>query len=176
MLLETLDDQQIEQNFRQLEQQGVEALLEEGVEQDQIDCSWSVDLRYQGQSSTLNVQWWRGGEKAIIDFHQLHQDQYGHRFEFSVELVNLRVVVRERRRQPFVLKHQNNDQAGQPMVMVEMAGLGSVPVLDRAQLTVGQQIDGPALITEQASTSLVAPSWCCEVDVSGTLMLSRQEK
>lgn len=171
-LLEVLDDHQIEEGFQQLEQQGIEALLDEGIEEGEIDSVWSVDLRYQGQSSTLNVPW-HHGSAAVVDFHQRHRDQYGHHFDFPVELVNLRVMVRERQRQPFALQHQSIDEGQQPKVRVEMAGLGSVPVLDRAQLTVGQQIEGPALITEQVSTSLIAPDWQCEVDASGALMLNR---
>ena len=172
-LVETLEDQQIEQNFRQLEQQGVESLLEEGVREEQIDCSWSVDLRYQGQSSTLNVEWCDAAG-AAVEFHRKHRAQYGHNFDFPVELVNLRVVVREQQKQSFSLQHQQSSEVEQPSVKVDMAGLGSVSVLDRSQLVVGQKIDGPVLITEQVSTSLIAAGWRCEVDVSGVLMLSQK--
>jgi len=57
---------------------------------------------------------------------------------------------------------------------VEMAGMGKIPVYPRAALQVGQQLDGPALITEQVSTSLVALGWCCCVDPTGVLLLNKQ--
>lgn len=173
-LLERLDQPEIEGLFLQLQAQGIEALLEEGVSKEKIHCSWSVDLRYQGQSSTLNVVW-SNRQKAAEDFHRQHRDQYGHHFDFPVELVNQRVVIREQQSELFSLRCEERAKESVSPIMTEVVGLGMVPVYAREALAAGQQIEGPALITEQVSTSLIAPNWLCEVDRTGVLLLSLQK-
>lgn len=171
-LLDALEEQEIESLFLQLAQQGSDALVEEGVERKAIELLRSVDLRYRGQSFTLNLLW-SGCEGAAEAFHQAHQARYGHNFDFPVELVNVRVKVRERSQLPFSLNMDLSPQQLEPNY-VEMAGMGKIPVYPRAALQVGQQLDGPALITEQVSTSLVALGWCCCVDPTGVLLLNKQ--
>ena len=173
-LLKALEAQQIESIFQQLEQQGVEALVEEGVEVEQLEQLRSVDLRYQGQSFTLNLPW-SGSGQVGVDFHQAHQARYGHNFDFPVELVNVRVRVRERNELPFSLElpEATAVEIG-PETHVELVEIGAVPVYPRSQLQVGQQLRGPALITEQVSTSLVEPGWNCTVDRSGVLLLEHE--
>ena len=49
-----------------------------------------------------------------------------------------------------------------------------VPVFQRETLLAGQQINGPALIVEQVSTTWLAPYWHCMVDKVGNLKLNRE--
>ena len=49
----------------------------------------------------------------------------------------------------------------------------ALPVFDRQTLSAGQCIDGPALITEQVSTTLVASGWQLQVDPFGNLLLEK---
>jgi N-methylhydantoinase A len=174
VLLEALKEQEIEAIFRRLERQGVQALVEEGVAEGQIARQRSVDLRYQGQSFSLNLPW-SGMSQVGVDFHREHQARYGHSFEFPVELVNVRVRVRERGGMPFSLEQTEVPEQGAAGVlkMVELVGVGEAPVYPRAALRVGQRLSGPALITEQVATSLVEPGWSCLVDRSGVLLLER---
>jgi N-methylhydantoinase A len=173
--LDQVVDAEIEREFEQLAQQGVEALLDEGVEQGKIDRLYSVDLRYHGQSFTLNLPW-QGRTVSQALFHQAHQERYGHCFDFPVELVNLRVTVREQIEVPFSL------QGGDSRVSVDqipatavLSGIGVVPVYRREQLTTMQPLEGPLLITERVATSLVAAGWRCMVDPTGVLLLEQSE-
>ncbi len=53
-----------------------------------------------------------------------------------------------------------------------MPGIGApVLVINRAGLKVGQQIKGPALITETSSTTWLAEGWSAEVDEVGNIKL-----
>ncbi len=170
-LLSSLSDEEIEVLFQQLAQQGCSALEDEGVAEAEIEQQWSVDLRYRGQSFTLNLPW-EGGEQSITAFHQAHLERYGHRFDFPVELVNLRVKVRERTDVPFVLHAPQRREAEFPQ-SAELMGMGSVLVYQRDQLVAGQRLMGPVLITEQVSTSLIAEGWWGEVDATGVVLLYR---
>ena len=49
------------------------------------------------------------------------------------------------------------------------------PVYLRADLFPGSVLDGPALITEEQTTTVVTAAWRAEVDVLGSIVLSRRE-
>lgn len=176
MLVADLDEVSIEQSFGQLEERGRQALSAEGVAEENIDLIRSLDLRYLGQSFTLNIEW-RGHSLLESMFHQAHFERYGHNFNFPVELVNIRVKIRERSAPQFSL-HNSGQERSKDMLHSEpqktvLPGVGEVPVFQRNLLMAGKVIEGPALITEKVSTSLIATGWRCEVDVSGVLLLSR---
>ncbi|MCY1375034.1 hypothetical protein D9M69_624140 [compost metagenome] len=52
----------------------------------------------------------------------------------------------------------------------------AIPVFERAQLHMGQLIQGPALITEPQTTTYVSASFGAQVDRHGNLVLDRQLK
>ena len=169
MLATDLDEISLEQSFSQLEKRGRQALSAEGVEKENIELIRSVDLRYKGQSFTLNVAW-RGYSLLEEMFHQAHYERYGHNFDFPIELVNIRVKVREQSSPQFSL-HNSGQESHSPVQPVS-SEVGEVPVFQRELLSVGEVVEGPAIITEKVSTSLIATGWRCEVDVSGVLLLS----
>ena len=173
ILLEQMDDVVVVAELEEIAQQGVEALVEEGVKRSQIEPLYSVDLRYRGQSFTLNLEW-QGSVESVRAFHQAHQSRYGHSFDFPVELVNLRVNVREKREATHhFLQPQQKEQRKSPPREILLTGMGSVPVYQREQMLEGECFTGPALITEQVSTSLISPGWYGCVDSTGTLLLER---
>ena len=48
-----------------------------------------------------------------------------------------------------------------------------VAVFDRDRLPPGQPMNGPALIEEGGSTTLVPPGWSAELDAVGCLLMRR---
>ena len=175
-LLEALPPGQLENLFEALQRQGVEVLVAEGVEPAGIESYRSVDLRYRGQSFTLNLPWSESARLAD-DFHRAHLVRYGHNFDFPVELVNVRVKLREQRALPFSLQMESSASAREERgrQYTELVGLGRVPVYPRGQLMAGERLDGPILITEQVSTTLIEPGWRCTPDPNGVLLLERKE-
>ncbi len=173
-LLAGIDEQALRAEFEQLVQQGQNALMDEGVDINAIEVQRSLDLRYRGQSYTLNIPWQDrvASEQA---FHQQHEKRYGHRLTLAVELVNIRVALQSPAT-ALKLERLGAAQPGKAQTEVHMAGLvAQVPIYTRQSLAAGQHLRGPLLITEIVSTSYVAPGWVCEVDVSGNLMLNREK-
>lgn len=140
------------------------------MQEPQVRCS--LDLRYTGQSSTLNLPWESVASVARA-FHAAHEDRYGHALDLPVELVNVRcglsAPVPDLR-----LPALASGPSAPPVARVSMHGVsGPVPVHARDALRAGQDIMGPALITETVSTTWIAPGWRCEVDAVGNLVLTR---
>ncbi len=172
-LLAGTDPAVIEADLSELKQQGVEELEADGIAAAQIQIHRSLDLRYRGQSYTLNVPW-SSCEEAARVFEELHQARYGHRMDVPVELVNLRVSLRGDALD-FTLQAAVGSGKSGPDSGVHLYGVdGDVPVYSREGLAVGQRLEGPALITEAVSTTWLAPGWGARVDGFGSLLLDRQ--
>jgi len=170
-LLNDLTAEEIERHFAVLYQQGIDALKEEGVKEKEINCEYSLDCRYLGQSYFLNIKW-KDISSATKDFQRLHAKRYGHDLELDVELVNLRVSLKSLAKEiklPALEKHAEEHISYATLYGVEQ----EVPVYQRDSLSCAEKITGPALITETVSTTYLAEGWLCEVDLSGCLLLEK---
>ncbi|MCG7987411.1 MAG: hydantoinase/oxoprolinase family protein [Candidatus Thiodiazotropha weberae] len=173
-VLQSLDELTINQALKQLAAEASEDLIREGVGEDEIEVEYSLDLRYLGQSYTLNVAW-QSLPQVERDFHRLHESRYGHRMSGDVELVNLRVALHGARAE-MALPRIESSVMGEVREWLDLPGEeGAVPRYERAELALGQSIEGPALINEMASTTWLARGWRCEVDPAGNLLLERQQ-
>lgn len=169
-LLAELSDARIDEEFEALAREGIAELAAEGLAPDVIVRQPSMDLRYQGQSYTLNVPW-EGVERSLKAFHAAHRARFGHDLSQPVEMVNLRLALHgpapELRLPPLTPRPEACATAHVPLW-----GLGEpVAVYAREQLAAGQVLQGPALITETVATTYVAPGWRAAVDAVGNLML-----
>ena len=172
-LLQELPVRELEAILADLLRQGVEALQDEGFDPAECDSVASVDLRYAGQSYTLNVPW-RGVSFTTDDFHHRHRQRYGHRLDLPVELVNLRQWVRGPA-SGLALPRLREVPAARPVEICAVAGVeAGVAQYRRADLAPGQVLDGPVLISEKVASTWVAPNWTVAVDVVGNLQLRRR--
>lgn len=172
-LLQDVPADEIELILTGLRRQGVEALRDEGFDAAACDALASADLRYAGQSHTLNLPW-RGQEATAEDFHRQHEQHYGHRLALPVELVNLRQWVRGPSSE-LVLPQLPSSPPAMPFAHCSVVGVDSpVPQYWRSDLVAGQRLDGPVLISEAVATSWIAPGWSMQVDAVGNLLLSRR--
>jgi N-methylhydantoinase A len=141
----------------------------------QAAWSRSADLRYTGQSFEIEVP--ADDAARLRDaFEQAHERLYGFREPGrQVELVNVRL--RAQRAHDVIIA----EDAGAPTVAADER---TVPVrfvggrvdalrLGRVSLEPGRRIDGPALIAQPDTATLVPPGWTATVDGFGNLVLER---
>jgi N-methylhydantoinase A len=161
----------IEQHFERLQRRATEELAEEGVAVDRIAVRRQIDVRYIGQSHCLTLDW-NGSDGISDNFHQAHQQQYGHRLARSVEIVTLRIAALA----PAAAIHPGaapTDSA--PAQHTRIFGIEQpIPVLNREQLTIGRQFAGPLIIAESTATTLVTEHWQVMREHTGHLHLSRR--
>ncbi len=171
-LLDSMDEDEIQRQLDGLAAGGVASLVAEGVDEGKLRRDYSLDLRYQGQSYTLNVPW-VDIAGALEAFTHRHRSRYGHHMAVPVELVNLRVGLAAPGAR-FALSRVSKDRSAKPFPRAKVYGIdGGVPVLRREDLRAGQRFAGPALITETVATTWLAPGWGCEVDGVGNLLLCK---
>ena len=148
--------------------------MKEGVLRNEIRLTPSLDLRYRGQSYTLNVPWQGDVDRAMGEFHRMHAERYGHSMsELPIELVNVRMQLQGPDTE-MQLQAAPSTGRQQKQTKIRMAGLEqSVAVLQRDQLQSGEKVNGPALICETVSTSYISTGWQASVEPSGSLRLQR---
>lgn len=131
----------------------------------------SVDLRYEGQSSTLNLSWNEDLSVLMENFHTAYREQFGYVLDVAVELVTLRLRAVLPTETPVWLVDFPN-QPGRPHAFSCVSGIaGQVPVYAREKLGLNQVLQGPAIITEPVSTTWLAPGWQAVNDEAGNLQL-----
>lgn len=162
--------------LRALEAQCVRPLLDEGHSLDRVSVARSADLRYVGQNYELEVEYGDGSLASLrAAFEQRHRLLYGYATGEGVECVNLRVVASVAR--------ETMVDAPPPAVSGSAAPLGhhpayfretgqvALPRYERGALGVGAVVEGPALVEDEWSTTVVYPGQRCAADARGHLVI-----
>jgi N-methylhydantoinase A len=171
-VLEAVGAAAIEAALQTLAAQGRAELLSEGVDAAAIATTYSLDLRYQGQSYTLNLSW-QGLADTRAAFESLHARRYGHRLDAPVELVTVRCGL-QGRALDVQLPPLAAGSGAEPRQTAVAGHARPVPVHARSELRAGQRFAGPALVTETVATTWLPAGWSCTVDEVGNLLLERE--
>jgi N-methylhydantoinase A len=143
----------------------------------------SLDLRYLGQAFELNVSYDPDVARVadiVQAFHDRHLQTYGHMDERSpVELVNLRltaygiVAKAELPRYRSAATRLSEALREERAVYFDEAFV-RCPVYDRDRLPEAARLDGPAVVEDFGSTTVIDPAWGGRVDEFGNLQLERR--
>jgi N-methylhydantoinase A len=150
---------------------GIDELVADGAERSDVVETRSVELRYRGQSFTLS-ETWSTCDAVVAAFNAQHRSRYGHALNVSVELVNVRCELTAPR--DFVpLPALVNRAPATPREYVKTVDAGAVPLYERAELSIDQEIVGPALVVETMASTFIDAGWRATVDRWGNLLLAR---
>lgn len=174
--------------FEELEAQARADLQEDGIPADQILMERVADARYAGQGFELRISVPPGAldqaavEQMVETFHRVHEVEYAHCFaENPVEVVTIRVIG-VGKTQPFQLPPLETGDRTHPEEAIlyrrptvfEVEGQLTefeTPRYARGKLLAGDRIQGPAIITQRDSTTLIPPHWQATVSAYGSLLL-----
>jgi N-methylhydantoinase A len=136
----------------------------------------SLDLRYRGQGYELNIA---SGADVIGRFHQEHRQRYGYHHEGrDLELVTLRLRARIKSEKLELSKPKTTTRKRSRTSPVERGLVifgeksTATPVYERDDLTPGESMHGPAIITEYSATTVVPPGKNFCVDGEGNLVIA----
>ena len=165
----------------------------EGFLPQQLKIDRSLDMRYEGQSYELNIPYFaerhdpsngRGNRVTlplqVRSFHAAHEQRFGYaRTDAPVEVVNLRLTASGETDKPPIqpLPMTDADAAeaftGQDPVIFEGDALPT-DFYRREALRPGNQIAGPAIVTEFSATTVVPPNFAAVVDAYQNLILQQR--
>ena len=163
-------------------------LAAEGVDAPALEAS--MDLRYRGQSYELSVpldlpaptsaQASQAVQRSIDAFHAAHEARYGYAMRSeTVESVALRLrgtgsgAELSLPREPLGPPDPESARVASKPVWFGPDGPAETPCYDRVRLRPGHRLDGPAIVYQFDTTTVVAPGWSASVDESHNLLLAR---
>jgi N-methylhydantoinase A/oxoprolinase/acetone carboxylase beta subunit len=182
-----LNANELEARFEELEEQARSQLEADDIPRERRVIQRVADCRYLGQGYELRVEA-RSGEigaawakQLAADFHDAHEREYSRRFEESdIEIPNIRV---------------RGIGLIEPLAMREVASSGESPAAAlrherdawfrvdgalrelptrfyaREMLAAGNQIEGPAVINQYDTTTVVPPGLTAEIDRFGNIVI-----
>jgi N-methylhydantoinase A/oxoprolinase/acetone carboxylase beta subunit len=186
--LSALDGGALQEAFDELEEQARAQLEEDGVPADRVQIQRIAECRYLGQGYELRVEAPPGAvgdgwvETIRADFHDVHEREYSRRFEDAdIEVPNVRVrgigqmpslATPEVEAGPESPSDEALRREGSAWFRI---GGSLEPVLtryyDRAALRAGNRLDGPAIVLQYDSTTVIPPGLAAAVDRFGNIVV-----
>jgi N-methylhydantoinase A len=187
MLSTNPDTAKLAEDLEELEIQARNQLRKDGVAEKEMLLVRGADCRYVGQGYELRAAIPNGeltseNVNAIWEsFHSIHEAEYGHRFAANpIELVNLRVVAVGA--VPKIQPPEVKGGASLDEAMVREADLlyrtngklepHKTSFYLRNKLPVGAKFDGPAVVLQKDSTTLLPPGSSAVVEANGNMMVT----
>ena len=174
--LNEIDITELRSKAGDMQAEATARLLDDGFATDRHAHTFSVDMRYVGQSFTLSIPCdpqnssWDDLREA---FHDRHEQTFGRADRHSeVELVNIRLFSLGLIDKP-ALKFASPEGGADPVIERRQVWFGDdwtdCPIIDRTKMAAGERFQGPMIIEEAGGTSVVPPGWTINVHASGSL-------
>jgi N-methylhydantoinase A len=182
--------ERLNEDIARLEDEVHSQLQADGIAEEDISILRSVDCRYVGQGYELRVTLpegeINGGNIGQVweRMHDLHRSEYGHAFpDNPVELVNLRIsgVGRTPKITSVPLSGERSIAGARLKVQAvhfqKNGSLESLPTTfhNRGRLPVAEAVEGPAVILQNDTTTVLPPGTSATLDESGNLIVELRE-
>ena len=171
---DSLDPEDVEVKFQELEAEGRERLANESVPEDRMSLQRFVDMRYLGQWRSMSIPVTgpiRSLDEAIATFHREHGREHNYeRPDAPVEVYRLGVAAVGLTPKAELARYESESESATPVATRKVYFDESdrpfeTPVYNRDDLSAGSSIEGPAIIDQLDSTTVVPPGVPAEVDV-----------
>ena len=183
---EQLDLTALSELLNGLWNQGRNQLRAEGFDDSRHEILTQMDMKYDGQVSDLTVPYPsnevnRQTINAVIkSFDEEHERSFGYNSPGTgYQLVNVRVIARglpEVPRMPEKLELPvmvtGASEPNRDVYFGATMGWASVPIVNR-QALIGATNDGPLIVEEYDSTTVVPPNWNATVDQLSNIILEK---
>lgn len=172
--------------YEEMTQRAEDRLTRDGIVAGDRIVRCEADLRYYGQAYELTIPVPANGRigRADIDtittaFHRQHESLYGHAFPDNVpELVNLRITGIGRVPQVHLPEQASDDASPAParigerdVYWGERDGFVPTAVYDRGTLAAGTAVEGPAIVEQMDTTTVIPPEKRATIDRVGNILI-----
>ncbi len=181
-LVEGMDMAEVAAVLERQQKEGEALLASERVRVEEVKATHEASMGYEGQIHTVRAPLpspTPSREELIEAFERVYQGTYGYLLDYPVSLLNLRTAVVGVREKPSVHRAgaAQLPSAGENAVPFQLRRVyvGGVevecPTYSRAVLPLGFRFEGPAVVEQDDSTTLVEPGSTATVDEAGNLIL-----
>ena len=172
-LASAADEDSIEQAFLELESEATARLRHEGVSDENGMLQRKISMRYQGQWRSLQVPMGTGPgalEQAVRTFHEQYEREFAFRQDdapvevYQLHLAAVGKIPKPSFRPAEIVAQAPGEPAERRPVYFGEDGWMDTPVYDRDALAAGTHFEGPAIINQLDSTTVVPPHTRAEID------------
>lgn len=185
-ILGSLDESERDDLLAELRNEGRRVLMAAGVSEDAVGFRYGVDARYVGQGNEITV-WVDEGDSWTAPMEQVKdafEDEYRRIYGLAIPDVGIEAVTWRLSAsaeldgvEPSMASTKSSGGDGstnsRPVVFDRGSPALDTPVYQRDQLTPGSRFDGPAVVEERETTSVIRPGWAVEVTGDGSLVATR---
>lgn len=174
---------ELQQLMKILEEGGKDELNQEGQHSNPEEILRKLNLKYEGTSSTLSVDFVEDVEMMRLEFEKEHKLRYGFvqpEKALIVESASVEVIQKmDTPTEPLISRTRDKDKLPNPVEVVSMFALEEwcdTPVYRREDLQPGDIIKGSAIIVEKISTIVIEPKWEAKLTKDNHLILEKAGK
>ncbi|SDE97063.1 N-methylhydantoinase A [Bhargavaea beijingensis] len=181
--LQGIDLGELNETLSEMETESMRQFNQEGMEQSRVVFTRYADFRYVGQEHSVQLPLPSGilDERQFQDikseFHDAHEKAYSfHLKENEIEMVNLHLVGLGKVNKPVLSRveaHREPNSKPKEVrnVYFRDGGWTEVRVYDRESLGAGFTVDGPAIVEEPNTSTLLISGQQLQVDPYGNLII-----
>ncbi|WP_420640173.1 hydantoinase/oxoprolinase family protein [Candidatus Poriferisocius sp.] len=189
VMLAEVDAAERDARLQELRDEGRRVLRSAGVPEADIGFRYGIDARYTGQGNEITIWvgegdvWSATDDEVVAAFEAEYRRIYGMTIDdVGIEVVTWRLSARA---EPVEIDTDAPDVAPaapdqsprpastRPAVFGRAQAEVEVPVYRRDQLRPGATFDGPALVEERETTSVIRPGWRVAVAHDASLIATR---
>ncbi|RLB34928.1 MAG: hypothetical protein DRH11_04455 [Deltaproteobacteria bacterium] len=179
-----LDYDKINKEMDTLVERAIDTLRKEGIADKDMVIQRLADVKYWSQSTHFTVDVPEGRikdmKKITENFLAAMKSKYGYTLPpgyVETELVNLRVIARGLVPKPEMSEAKTGGKLKDAMkprrkVWFKDAGFVESDIYERGLIPVGATFDGPAIVEQPDTTTVIPPRSHCKVDKYGNLIIS----
>ncbi len=165
-----------------LKDRAAQALLADGIAEDQLNVTYQADVRYAGQAFQISVDFDSDSlvNKGVSVITDVFDDEHEKLFTFKLgdghEIVMIRAVVASQA-QNLEIKRQEDTSATLKDCAIHETRIYfegdwyDATIYERYKLYSGLTVPGPAIVTEMDSTTLILPGFQARTDLVGNLLI-----
>ncbi len=176
----------IQSTFAEMENEAIKNFKLDGYTSNDIQFTYYTDLRYAGQEHYVKVLLSNFDDRTPLDsiiryFHKAHKKHYSFELDAPVQLVNFHLVAEVEVDKPdfpkLLVSGKKVEDALFDSREVDFDDLGIhlTSFYHRHLLEPKMKIKGPAVIAENATTTMVTPLHQVYVDAYGNLIITLQK-
>lgn len=186
-MIDTVDPVERDGLLDELRAEGRRVLSAAGVPDEAVRFRYGIDARYSGQGNEITIwvgegeTWPATPEQVTASFEAEYRRIYGMTIpDVAVQAVTWRLSASAETN----IVEPSDDLAAadgaptpighRPMIFDRGVDAVDAPVYRRSDLGAGATFEGPAVVEERETTSVIRPGWSVEVAADGSLIATRR--
>lgn len=182
-----VSDAMLMKDLNGLRKKASESLIKDGIAEDDCEATYQVDMRYEGQAFQITVDFTQdelkaSGVKLITEaFDKEHEQLFTFKLDDGHEILMIRALVKAKAK---TIKNKSLASTGLTLddCVIHQSkyyfsgGWYDINLYDRAKLHEDLVIQGPAIVVEMDSTTVILPQHNASVDELGNLIINPNTK